>query len=193
VAGSSEHSNKPTVNVGNFWNLRNSRLFKNDSAAKLIIPSITFKEIMINTFKIMIFVSTLRCKQINTMKFIYYVVAGCLESSTSKIWSRRVTAELLHTVLVSSQVNATLKSYSIRGAKMILFWPIRSVAARLLGFRMTQNGVEAPQKKKKNMAEQNIPVCGLLCVWCRPVEPHKPVEISITVFSTSSLIIPTVV
>jgi hypothetical protein len=29
---------------------------------------------------------------------------------------------------------------------------------------MTQNGVEAPQKKKKNMAEQNIPVCGLLCV-----------------------------
>jgi len=55
---------------------------------------------------------------------------------------------------------------------------------------MTQNGVEGPQKK---MTQKIIPVCGLLCVLCRLVEPHTPAETYVTVSSTSSLIIPAVV
>jgi hypothetical protein len=146
---------------------------------------------MIITFKIMVFVSKLRCKHVNVMtnKVCVMLWAGCSESNTYKMWSKRVTAELPRMVLVSFQVNATLNLCSVYGAKVILFWPIRSVVARLLELRMTQNGVELPPGK--NLAKQNIAVYGLLCVWCRPAEPLKPAETSVTVFSTSSLIIPT--
>jgi len=34
---------------------------------KLILRSVTFKEIVINTLKILIFVSKLRCKHVNTV------------------------------------------------------------------------------------------------------------------------------